>query len=410
MKKRLLNATVKQSFWTLADQCVVSLGSFLTNILLARSLPPAEYGAYVLIFGIVVFLNTLHGSLLTYPLAVKGAAADENGLRRFATGSVLLTIVLVLPLSVGVVGAAWAVGKLWLTPWVFGALLLGQVQETIRRAMMAHLRHREALWGDMLSYLGQAGFVWLVSQSGRLSLEAVFGVMALTSGVAAAMQAVQLGLWYVAFNEVCVFAKSYWQLGRWMLLNYLASFFTDQAAPWILAFFHGLEQAAALQAVNNLVAVSNPVMFSVFNLIVPAAARVRIEGGVRSAWRVSLGYATQGGVLLLPYYATLLLWPHQTLELFYGSGSPYLKLDTPLRLFVLSYILYFVYGTLGAYLNSLEKSQFTFLSQLFSTLCALTVGLPLAAWGGVVGASGGRVLSVLAGLFANVFFLRKVRS
>ncbi len=36
--------------WTLADQGLVSLGSFAANMVLARSLSPSQYGTFSLIF------------------------------------------------------------------------------------------------------------------------------------------------------------------------------------------------------------------------------------------------------------------------------------------------------------------------------------------------------------------------
>jgi hypothetical protein len=81
-----------QGFWALADQGVVSLGTFLMSILLARHLAPAEYGIYALIFAAIFFFNGIHMSLVTYPLSVSGATVDTERLRHITNGSVgLLT-------------------------------------------------------------------------------------------------------------------------------------------------------------------------------------------------------------------------------------------------------------------------------------------------------------------------------
>lgn len=409
MKERLRALFNGRGLWALADQGIVSGGNFLTNILVARTLTPAEYGVYILIFGIILFLNNLHAALITYPLSVKGASADRAGLRYFASGSLLLTVVLVLPLSIGVFGAVWAVGRLHLAPWVCGVLLLWLIQETIRRALMAHLRYREILWGDALTYLGQAGLVWTLSQRGQPSVEAIFGVMALTSGAAGALQAIQLGLKSVIFSEMWRFAEIYWDLGRWVLLTNLMSIVTSQAVPWTLAFFHGTQEAAALQAVSNVLGVVHPVLFSLNSQILPAAARAYLEGGVGAARRVTLGYATQGAALIMPYYAALMVWPEGALYVFYGPGSPYLGLDVALRLFVLIYIFIYLSYVLGALLSGLEENQSVFLVQLASSFAILALGLPLAVWGGVVWASIGVGFSVLARVVASIFFLRRIK-
>lgn len=409
IKERLRALVNGEGFWALADQGVVSLGTFITNILVARSLPPAEYGVYALIFGILLFLNNLHASLITYPLSIKGATADKTGLSCLATSSLILTAVLALILSLGVFGATWAVDKLQLAPLVVVALLLWQFQETLRRAFMAHLNHRKALWGDALSYLGQAGMVWILAQKGQISFEVVFGIIALTSGVAVVVQATQLGLKMAAWVEVWYLAKSFCGIGRWVLLTNLMNIFTIQAFPWALALFHGPEETAVFQALGNILGVSHPVIFSITGLIVPAVARARFKGGMRAAQRVALGYAAQGGVLLLPFYAGLALWPKGALRLFYGSGSPYLEFETVLHLFVLNYTFIYLGYVLGALLNGLEKTWLVFLAQLATAVTCVFLGLPLAASVGVMGALWGLVCSALVRVITSLFFLRRAK-
>src|SRR5688572_9463173 len=56
--------------WALADQATVSLGNFITSLVLANAVAPAEYGVFVLLFGVVMILNSLHGSVIVYPLSL----------------------------------------------------------------------------------------------------------------------------------------------------------------------------------------------------------------------------------------------------------------------------------------------------------------------------------------------------
>src|SRR5262249_3341589 len=113
--------------WTLADQCVVSLGNFCTNMLLLRSLAVDDYRAFGLIYGVMLFLNTLHASLITYPLTVVGATRSDRDLRRLVGASVWLTTLLAVALSSGAAGAAIAVGRADLIGWVIAALLMWQL-------------------------------------------------------------------------------------------------------------------------------------------------------------------------------------------------------------------------------------------------------------------------------------------
>ena len=64
-----------QGFWAIADQGIVSLGNFLTTIILARTVSPHEYGVWTGNFRFdFLFLNVLPASLVTYPLMVRLAS------------------------------------------------------------------------------------------------------------------------------------------------------------------------------------------------------------------------------------------------------------------------------------------------------------------------------------------------
>jgi O-antigen/teichoic acid export membrane protein len=378
-----------RGFWALSDQAVVSLGTFAASILLARGLPQQKYGLYALLFGLFLLLNVVHGALVTYPLQVKGAAADVNSLRGLVGKALALTGVLLLPLGAVMFGVTWAMGSPQLAFWALSGLAFWQLQETLRRGLAAHLHFREALLGDAFSYLGQAGLIWVFARTGELSLERAFAAMALASAVGAVVQAIQLGLARIASADMRQYASSCWTMGRWALLAGLGNIVTFQALPWALAYFHGLEEAAAFRAVANLLGVTHPVMLGVGNLILSAAARGRLEGGVAAARRSAMGYAAQGWLLLLPYSLALLLWPELALRLFYGEASPYVQLLTALRIFVLAYTFFYLAQVMGSLLNALEASRSTFLAQLAGIFSLAALGLPLLAVGGVVGACAG---------------------
>ena len=101
-----------QSFWALVDQGALSLGGFLTNIILARTLSAAEYGLFSVIFGALLFLNGLHGAIIAYPLSVKGASGSHVALGRLAGLALLLSLVCALPACAGILGVAWMAGVL----------------------------------------------------------------------------------------------------------------------------------------------------------------------------------------------------------------------------------------------------------------------------------------------------------
>ena len=94
--------STRRSVWALADQGIVSLGNCATNVMLARSLAVAEFGIFALLLEAMLFLNSLQAALVIYPLSVRGAILDREGLRRLAGSCLMLTLALALPLGLAV--------------------------------------------------------------------------------------------------------------------------------------------------------------------------------------------------------------------------------------------------------------------------------------------------------------------
>ena len=410
--ERISSLRHKQGIWSLADQGFVSLGGFLTNILLARYLPQADYGIYLLIYGILNFLTFgVHSALIVYPISVKGAVAERTELRLLTSHSLILTMVLSLCSSIVVAGAVFAAaGKLDTAPAAFCYLFFWQIQETIRRALMSHLRHFEALWGDGLSYLGQAGIIWLFAQTGWLSIQTTFLALALTSAIAGAVQAMQLPLLIMApkVKDLWNYAKTAWNLGKWYLLSTLANIATLQVTPWILAIFYGTKETASVQSVMNILGVSHPILFSLVNLSVPALAKANVEGGMKRVQKIAIKYGFQYGILLFPFYGVLILFPRNILELLYGKTSAYLELDTVLRVLVVSYLLLYISQIVSAIIAALEKSKLAFVAQVGSVGSGLLVGIPLTISMGALGSAFGNVLANATRLVIYFFQFRKL--
>ncbi|MBS0523471.1 MAG: hypothetical protein JSS04_07520, partial [Proteobacteria bacterium] len=130
---------------TLVDQCIVSGGSFLLNVLLARSLAAADYGEFALFLGGVFVLRQIDGSLVSFPLSVRlslEAEDDRPGLLgKTALLSALLSLVLATAMAVGI--ALLCATEILLPACL--CFLCWQAQEASRRFLFAEFRYREAV-------------------------------------------------------------------------------------------------------------------------------------------------------------------------------------------------------------------------------------------------------------------------
>jgi O-antigen/teichoic acid export membrane protein len=396
----------KNGVWSLADQGAVSLGNFLTNILLARALPRPEYGIFVLICGLLILLNSFHSSAVSYPLSVQGATSDRNGLHKHARSALSFTGILLLPFGAIVFGACNLLGRPWVALPAIVALLCWQLQETLRRSLMAHLRHAEALWGDSLSYLGQAAVLFLCLGRGYASLGLVFAVIAVTSLLAAIIQAYQLRLEIKYDTGTFTYSGDTWKLSRWAILANAAVVLPSLTFPWLLAL-NGAQETASYQALVNLVGITNPVLLGISNIAIPAVTLANIQGGFNAAGKVLLRYGAVGAVLVVPCFLVMAVWPGTSLQFFYGSASPYLTEVVVLRLLVGVYSISFVSFLFATFFYGAGESKSVMKAQWTGAIVAIVLGFPLVTELGVLGAAIGLGLAYVAQAIAFVFLMRR---
>jgi len=173
----------------------------------------------------------------------------------------------------------------------------------------------------------------------------------------------------------------------------LLSVFTIQVFPWTVGLVRGPAEAGQYQAAANLLGATHPVLFGLGNLLVPAVAQARVCGGLSASWRVARWYGLLGAVLLVPYFGVLWVWPGEVLRLVYGTGSPYMALETEVRLFALAYATIYIGQLAGALLLGLEQSRASFWVTAACAAASVVAGMPLAAGYGVDGALAGLVVS-----------------
>jgi len=398
-----------QSFWAIADQGIVSLGNFLTTIILARALTPSAYGLWSVIFGLILFLNVLPATLVNYPLSVRVAARDDDASGELVKAALTLTALLAVPQMLLLFTVSILVAHRALGMCAGVCLLLWQLQETTRRALMARFAFGKTLGTDAISYLGQAAMVWLFAHEYQSSPEVAFAIMGLTCGVAAIVQLWFLGPRWRGRLNLRRHAWDFWATGRWVLGTNLLANFSIQAGPWALFLLRGPADAAGFQAVSNLLGVSHPIMLSLGNFLVPAVARARAKLGLLQARRVALGQSAQAAWLLLPLILALLIIPRFLLGLVYGSASTYVALDWPLRLLAITYVFTYWAMAIKFFLIAVESRNRTqFLFDLSWTALFIGLLIPLSLRWGVVGLILATGLSQAAKLTSNLILMRRV--
>jgi Na+-driven multidrug efflux pump len=270
-------------------------------------------------------------------------------------------------------------------PYVGAAIVMWQLQETTRTAFFSHFRQRDALPGDVISYLGQALVMILLSRFGRLSLETVFLAMSATSLAGFVLQAAQLRLRWPrrgGWSEVAGDASAY---GMWGLPARISMLFSVQAFPWMLFHARGAAAAAAFQALTSAVSFTNPVTIGTGNLVTATVARdIGPERFAAATRHAAYGLA----VLALPM-ALVVAFPDLVLRTLYGRNAEYVQYAGLLWMMVAASVCDGIAMQVTCMIGGVGDTRAIFNVQATGLALAIVLGLPLAAFGGLSAALAG---------------------
>jgi len=396
-------------FWVLSDQGVVSLGNFVTQLMLARHLGLKQLGVYAILYELTLFLNSMQASMVLFPLIIRGAVADQQRMSRLAGRALVLTVVLVPVIGSGALAVGSLIEGIVVGLWAMVAMTMFQIQETLRRALIAHIRYRSAVWGDAVSYLGQATIVCILASRGKLTLVSAFQAFALTSFLGAVVQTLQVRPQMAPVGEAITFARRNWDFSRWVLYGNLTSLFTGSVFFWNLAFWWGKDQVGVAQGLINVDRLANPLMLAFGSVIVPTVARARIHRGLFGAKRLFNASMITGFSLLTIIFVIPIIWPAQVLHAFYpGNAQNYLQHTVVLQLLTVFTLLLFVKEMSGSFLNAIEQPKLSFAAQVCYACAMVFIGMPLTALYGLKGMAIGATISALLHVIINTWLIRSL--
>jgi O-antigen/teichoic acid export membrane protein len=391
-----------EAVWALMDQGVVSGGNFLTSLVLARSLSQVEFGTYSLVFLVLLSLNTLHSSLVVYPLTV--AVAQNTGIPgREALGRCIV--------HTCVLWAAWllillAVLLVLHRPDIFpavGLALLGwQLQEVARRALLADANARNAIIPDLLSYAGQALLLFALHLK---SLNLIFLSIGFTSFASLVWQLV---IARPIFHEVTArtHISAAWKLGKYTLVANTLNMGILQFPSWMLDALQGRAVVGSYQALANLIGIANPILFSMSNMLIPAVARAAGDG-LAAVRKIMAKNAILFSALLLPCFLLMGGFPRQIMAVVYGGHSPYLPLAPLLRILSLTFLLQFLATLVGAYEGGLSRPKTYMFAQIASLSVLVSTGVVLMKLYGIAGALYAGLLAAAARMLTFIILSRR---
>lgn len=384
----------------LLDQGLFSGANFIISILLARWLPPEEYGTFAVAYSIFLFLASFHSAVLTEPMLVFGASKYAEGFRKYLGilihGHWGITGIIAFMLAL----AAFAFWKLG--PENMAQALIGLAVASpfilffglARRGLYVDLRARWAVAGSASYSLLAVTGIFILNRFGWLSAASAFidlGAASLVSGVAL-LCILRPQLRIVQSNPTpAMILADHWGYGSWSVLTVSLHWASGQILMVLIPIFLGLRASAVVAAVLNLFRPVNLLMQSSALIILPALSAVATRGisSVELRRRVErFLFVFAGGVFLYGILMTSLAQP--ILHFLYkGKYDEHVLL---VLLFAFSYTASAVTQVLTLVLKASANVRSTVSIWGFCAAVLVVVVIPMMRVGGI----GGAVLSALA--------------
>jgi hypothetical protein len=402
------------SFWAVLDQMLVSAGNFATTLVLSRCLTPSEFGTFALLTSVCLVANGFHSNLIVSPLMVLGAAESGKKERTCPAAAIGLTSLLFPVWICAILIASLSLHRIASGVLAALSVLAWQYQETTRRSLFAAFRQRDALWGDLISYPGQAVVLWLAMRARSGNLNSAFVVIGATSLVAALLQGGQIGMGRISWKRCALRGGEFWKISRWLLLSSLTGMVAAPWMPWLLNWLHGRSAAASFQAVMAVLNLTNPLVLSIPSIVIPAVSAMLARPDSNPRYlKAAIRYIAQFEILLAPLLLGMLVWPRWVLSLFFGAHSVYCHETASLRIAVLTCVLNVPLQVFQGVLTGKGKTRNVAILQGAGALTGL-LGAPLLVFyagvpGSMLAESVSRAVKSFCGMQSLVRLDRKER-
>jgi O-antigen/teichoic acid export membrane protein len=396
----------KRAGWGLGDQALSSLTNFALGITVARTVGPADFGAFSLAFATYVMVMGVSNALAAQPLVIRFSTVSEERWRsgtRSATGAALLLGLLTG--AVCVVAGLLLDGALGRAFLGLGIALPGLLlQDTWRFAFFAAARGGAAFTNDA---------VWAAVLLPLLAVLAFSGVedvlwFVLAWGLAGGAGAL-VGIWQARLVPEPRAWRRWWHVQRDLSRSFIGEFLASTGSKEVALFgvggVAGLATVGALRAGQILLGPLQVFFRGIYLIAVPEAVRVLRRSPDHFRRILLLMSAGMSSVALVVGVA-LLAVPDAIGEfLLRDTWSAATPVILPL---VVVNILAGVFSGANVGLRALEAARTIFHARLVMGAASVVLKITGASIAGAAGAAWGSAGGT--GVGATVFWLQLRRT
>src|ERR1700674_5443088 len=273
------------------DQGLFAGTNFVVNILLARWLTPAEYGAFALAYSVFLLLGVFHTAILTEPMLVFGPGRYRERFPEYLGILLRGHFSLMVPEGLILVGAALLLGRVYSASIERALLGLALAAPFIlllwlvRQAFYVRLRPGWAAAGGFLYLVFLLGLMSALRAGQRLSLVTAFMGLGIVALVVSVFLLLILGPSWTAEggnpSSKMVFSD-HWRYGRWSVATAGIIWFPGNIYYVLLPIWVGLEGAGALKALMNLAMPALQSISALSLVLLPVLVQSRKKSGTHA--------------------------------------------------------------------------------------------------------------------------------
>lgn len=397
--------------FSLVDQAVFSGANFLLNVLLARWLVPAEYGAFAVVYALFLFLSGFHNALIVEPMSVLQPAQQSTSLTAYlervfwAHSGLTVCLGLLIACATFLVDSQALRAALWGLALTVPVILLFWL---FRRADYVRTRPESAIRGSMIYAVVLLVGIFAAWERGWLTPFTALITMGCGSFLACGAAWHWLGLRRAAVAKELVgggigaLAREHWQYGRWIAVANVLSLALTQIQTVVVAALISLDAAGALRAMQTFSFPMSQAVMAISFVGLPVLASAASGKHLHTLRRK--GLLISGGLLglALTYEAVLIIFGGLLERIFYADR--YQASEWLIPLLGLWPVFWSVSAGFSLTLRALQKPQY----YAYVSVVAVPVGLVSAViftklWG--IGGAGASIVLSGATLALMTFVL-----
>jgi len=399
----------------IVDYGLISGSNFVVAVLLARWMPPPQYGAYAMGFSLYLLLLLLFQSIVLEPMSVFGSSTFRDRLRGYVRTVQLLCIIGSI-IAGGLLGiASFAVHLLGAGSGLPGALAGVAVATPslfyfwlTRRVFYLDLAPGAAAWGALLYVAVLIGGLSLARWYGQVSPFVALALMGVASSATDLALAKELNRFLPANSghpDMREVLWRHWEYGRWATCSAIGSWGATNVYLPLLSSFAGMAYAGQMKALLNLTSPLSQTMASISMLALPYAARSGRQQAHPLSLKVTLVFTGLG----VAYWAAVLPFQSQVFHFLYKGAYTAVIPLVPLYA-VMSMLNSGMNGPM-VMLRGLNYPDSVFVARTGGAVISMLVGIPATYLYGLYGATAGVILASLITFFlAQVLFKRRLNA